>query len=198
MSAGDDRSAGTLVLVVGPSGAGKDTLIAIARELIGADERVSFPRRIVTRESSPAEVHDTMTTEDFDAAARDGGFAFWWPAHGLKYALSAAIDDDLRRGVTVVVNVSRAVVAQLRRDYACKVVLVDAPRDVRAQRLAARSRRADGDQAARLDRAGEAFVPDLVIMNVGDPREGGRVLAGAILAEADAAHGEADRFPQAS
>lgn len=184
MSGSDDRSAGTLVLVVGPSGAGKDTLIGIARELIGTDDRVRFPRRIVTRESSAAEIHDTMTAEEFDTAARDGAFAFWWPAHGLKYALSAKIDDDLRRGVTVVVNVSRAVVAKLRQAYACKVVLVDAPRDVRAQRLAARGRRADGDQAARLDRAGEAFVPDLVIMNVGDPGEGGRVLADAILADA--------------
>jgi len=194
MSGGDDSSSGTLVLVVGPSGAGKDTLIAIARDLIGANERVSFPRRIVTRESSAAEIHDTMTVEEFDDAARGGAFAFWWPAHGLKYALSATIDDDLRRGVTVVCNVSRAAVARLRQVYACKVVLVDAPRDVRAQRLAARGRRADGDQAARLDRAGEAFVPDLVIMNVGDAQESGRVLAHAILPDADASVGEANRL----
>ncbi|MDQ2083629.1 phosphonate metabolism protein/1,5-bisphosphokinase (PRPP-forming) PhnN [Xanthobacteraceae bacterium Astr-EGSB] len=185
MSGGDDSSSGTLVLVVGPSGAGKDTLIAIARDLVGTNERVSFPRRIVTRESSAAEIHDTMAADEFDDAVRHGAFAFWWPAHGLKYGLPSAIDDDLRRGVTVVCNVSRAVVGRLRQTYAdCKVVLVDAPRDVRAARLAARGRRADGDARARLDRLGEAFVPDLVIMNVGDPGEGGRALADAILAEA--------------
>jgi ribose 1,5-bisphosphokinase len=185
MIGADDRRAGTLILVVGPSGAGKDTLLAVARDLIGTNERVSFPRRIVTRESSVAEIHDTMTAEEFDAAVDRGAFAFWWPAHGLKYALSAAIDDELRHGVAVVCNVSRAVVAPLRKSYACKVVLIDAPRAVRAQRLAARGRRADGDADARLDRPAEPFVPDLVIMNVGDPAEGGRVLADAILADAD-------------
>jgi ribose 1,5-bisphosphokinase len=195
MSGGDVPSVGALVLVVGPSGAGKDTLIAIAHDLIGTDERVSFPRRVVTRASSAAEIHDTMTADEFDDAVRHGAFAFWWPAHGLKYGLPSAIDDDLRRGITVVCNVSRAVVGQLRQTYAgCKVVLVDAPRDVRARRLAARGRRADGDQAARLDRAGEAFVPDLVIMNVGDAQESGRVLAHAILPDADASVGEANRL----
>jgi ribose 1,5-bisphosphokinase len=183
---GGDQPSGTLVLVIGPSGAGKDTLIAIARDLIGKNDRVSFPRRVVTRASSAAEIHDTMTADEFDDAVRRGAFAFWWPAHGLKYGLPSAIDDDLRRGITVVCNVSRAVVGQLRQTYAgCMVVLVDAPRDVRAARLAARGRRADGDQAARLDRPGEALVPDLAIMNVGDPGEGGRALADAILAKAN-------------
>ena len=185
MSSGDDPSVGALVLVVGPSGAGKDTLIAVARDLIGANERVSFPRRIVTRASSAAEIHDTMTADEFDDAVRRAAFAFWWPAHGLKYGLPSAIDDDLRSGITVVCNVSRAVVGQLRQTYAgCRVVLVDAPRDVRAARLAARGRHADGDANARLDRHGEAFVPDLVIMNVGAAATGARILADAILAAA--------------
>jgi ribose 1,5-bisphosphokinase len=183
MSDGDDRQTGALVLVVGPSGAGKDTLLAIARELIGPHPRVRFPRRIVTRESSSAEIHDTMTSKEFEGAVQRGAFAFWWSAHGLKYGLPSAVDDDLRRGVTVVCNVSRAVVGQLRQAYAdCRVVVVDAPRDVRAARLIARGRRADGDADARLDRPGEAFAPDLVIMNVGAATVGGRALADTILA----------------
>ena len=46
---------GRLVLVVGPSGAGKDTLIAAVRQRLAADEAFLFPRRIVTRPSSAAE-----------------------------------------------------------------------------------------------------------------------------------------------
>lgn len=177
--------AGTLVLVVGPSGAGKDTLIAIAREMIGAHDRVSFPRRIVTRESSPAEDHDTMTSEEFDAAIRRAAFAFWWDAHGHRYGLAAAIEDDIRRGVTVVCNVSRAIVPQLRHAYtSCKVVLIDAPHEVRAQRIRARKRGTDGDEGHRLNRSvGDHLSADVVIVNVGDPRDGGQTLARTILAE---------------
>src|SRR6185295_15951480 len=39
---------GRLVLVVGPSGAGKDTLIAGARAACRDDATVVFPRRVVT------------------------------------------------------------------------------------------------------------------------------------------------------
>jgi ribose 1,5-bisphosphokinase len=184
-SAGACGNTGTLVLVVGPSGAGKDTLIAIARELIGKHDRISFPRRIVTRESSPAEDHDTMTPEEFDGAIRRDAFAFWWDAHGHRYGLAAAINDDIRRGISVVCNVSRAIVPQVRRAYtSCKVILVDAPHDVRAQRIRARKRGTDGDEGLRLNRsAGEHLSADVVIVNVGDPRDGGQVLARAILAE---------------
>lgn len=46
---------GRLVLVVGPSGAGKDTLLGLAKTALAEDHDVVFPRRIVTREASAAE-----------------------------------------------------------------------------------------------------------------------------------------------
>jgi ribose 1,5-bisphosphokinase len=188
MTGRDGAKGGALVLVVGPSGAGKDTLIAIARDMVGAHDRVSFPRRIVTRAASEAEDHDTMTDEEFDTAVQRGGFAFWWPAHGLRYGLASAITDDIRHGTTVVCNVSRTVVSQLRARYArCTVVHVDAPRELRAARIASRNRGTDGATADRLDRhVGGGLFADLVIMNVGDPHAGGRILAQAILAEVNA------------
>ena len=182
--------AGTLVLVVGPSGAGKDTLIAIARDLLAGDSRIAFPRRIVTRQSSAAEDHDTLAPGEFVAAVRRGALAFWWEAHGLNYGIPARVNDELRDGKTVVCNVSRTVVAHLRRRYpACRVVLVDAPRAVREARIRARSRNADGDTLRRLDRSVESvapLAPDLVIDNTGDPQAGGRALAEILLAAAGA------------
>jgi ribose 1,5-bisphosphokinase len=172
---------GALVLVVGPSGAGKDTLIALARALCADDPRIVFPRRIVTRPASAAEDHDSVTPSQFDAAAGQGAYAFRWEAHGLKYALPAAIDTELRAGRTVVCNVSRAVVHELRERYArVIVVLVTAPKDVLLARLAARGREGGGDVAERLDRAvpaGADFAPDIVIENVGDPNDGANRLA---------------------
>jgi ribose 1,5-bisphosphokinase len=185
MMAADEIVAGSLVLVVGPSGAGKDTLITIARDMIGPHDRVSFPRRIITREPSLAEDHDTMMSEEFDDALRRGAFAFWWPAHGLRYALATAVTDDIRKGMTVVCNVSRAIASQLRETYArCKVVYIDAPRELRAERIRARNRNTDGAEESRLDQTvDDHLTADLVIVNVGDPRAGGRTLAQAILAE---------------
>lgn len=186
---------GALVVVVGPSGAGKDTLIGLARGLCAQDapsrSLIVFPRRVVTREASAAEDHESMRQAEFDAAAGQGAFAFWWEAHGLKYALSAAIDAELRSGRTVVCNVSRGIVSALRARYAnLTVVLVTAPQEVLRARLAARARENSGDLAQRIDRAAPAtddLLPDVVIENVGDPHEGARRLA-AVLRRSAGAH----------
>jgi ribose 1,5-bisphosphokinase len=175
---------GRLVVVVGPSGAGKDTLIAQARARLARDPACVFPLRLVTRAASAAEDHLTISEGDFARAVSHGDFAFWWEAHGLKYALPASIDDDIRAGHRVVCNVSRGIVAALRLRYArLLVVLVTAPADVLADRLATRSRASDGDLAQRLGRGAPApaeFAPDHVIENVGDIADGVTRLVAAI------------------
>jgi ribose 1,5-bisphosphokinase len=189
---GADRAArigpGALVVVVGPSGAGKDTLIARARALCADDPRIVFPRRIVTRPASDAEDHDSVTPFEFDAAVGQGGYAFWWEAHGLKYALSGAIDTELLAGKTVVCNVSRAVVHRLRERYAnVTVVMVTAPKEVLLARLAARGREGGGDVTERLDRAAPAIddlAPDVTIENIGDPEDGAGELAEMLRGQA--------------
>ena len=96
MTNGDETeggsSAGALVLVVGPSGAGKDTLIAAARTALAGDGRFVFPRRIITRSASRWEDHDTLDEAQFSAALAAGQFAAHWRAHGLYYALPVSID----------------------------------------------------------------------------------------------------------
>lgn len=175
---------GRLVLVIGPSGAGKDTLIQGARESCVDDRSVVFPRRVVTRPSSSAEDHDTMTDAEFDAAAAEGAFALWWGAHGNQYGIPASTDADIRAGRTVVCNVSRTIVEPARRKYAHVAgVLVTAPPDVLAARLATRGRSSDGAVEARLARSAavdQAFEPDFVIQNTGRPAVGVRRLLNAI------------------
>jgi ribose 1,5-bisphosphokinase len=181
---------GRLVLVVGPSGAGKDTLIDLARAALRDDPSVIFARRVVTRAASTAEAHDVMSDDDFDRAARAGAFALAWEAHGLRYGIVASIDADIRTGRTVVANVSRAIVAQARRRYAdLRVVLVTAPPEVLAARLSARARGSDGDFARRLARSHgfAAFAADCVIENVGTPEAGAAALMVAIAARPAAA-----------
>lgn len=173
---------GRLVLVVGPSGAGKDTLIAGARAVCADDPAVVFPRRVVTRPSSAAEDHDTVTAEVFERCVIDGGFALWWDAHGHRYGIPSSVDDDIRAGRTVVCNVSRTVTGKARGRYArVVVVLVTAPPEVLAARLSARARTSDSDVASRVARA-TGLVPDadVVIQNVEHPDIGIRRLMTAI------------------
>ena len=175
---------GRLVLVVGPSGAGKDTLIAGARAACAGDPSVVFPQRVVTRPPSEAEHHETVSAELFAQRVADGAFALWWDAHGNRYGISSAIDDDIRSGRTVVCNVSRTIIGYARRRYASVVtVLVTAPPSVLQQRLAARARPSDGDPARRMARTAElnrSEEADVVIKNVGRSAVGIRRLVAAI------------------
>lgn len=160
---------GRLVLVVGPSGAGKDTLIGLARAACADDGNVIFPRRVVTRQASSFEDNEQTSLVAFWRAQTKGEFAVHWEAHGHCYALRRAIDDDIRAGRTVVANVSRTVVEGIRRTYAAvTVVAITAPPEILVARLAARARGSDGRVADRLSRSVDgAAAPDVTIMNVG-------------------------------
>ncbi|MBP1096651.1 ribose 1,5-bisphosphokinase [Bradyrhizobium diazoefficiens] len=161
---------GRLVLVVGPSGAGKDTLLQLAQAACIDDHDVVFPRRVVTRESSAAEDNIAMSPDEFRRGIDHGDFAVHWDAHGHSYALPLEINDDIRAGRAVVVNVSRTVIAALRQAYANVVVVaITAPPDVLAQRLAARARHSDGNIAERLSRSVEdaSAQADVTILNAG-------------------------------
>jgi ribose 1,5-bisphosphokinase len=173
---------GALVLVVGPSGAGKDTLLGVAQAMLASDAVVMFPRRIVTRAASAFENNETVTPADFDRAVEQGAYALWWRAHDQGYGIARAIDDEIRLGRTIVINVSRTIIAQARQTYQrAVVVLITAPADVLAERLAARKRDSDGDLGKRLQRAAmETEEADLVISNVGAIEDNARTLANYI------------------
>lgn len=159
---------GRLVLVVGPSGAGKDTLIGLAKAACAGDIKVVFPQRVVTREASSFENNEAVSPMQFGQMLAHGDFAFQWEAHGLRYGVPRSIVDDIRAGHAVVVNASRTIVEFARRSYAnVTVVSVTAPPEVLAQRLAARARSSDGQLDERLRRAVIAAVPDVVIENIG-------------------------------
>lgn len=177
-STGEPHGPGPLVLVVGPSGAGKDTLLDGARALLRDRPDIVFARRVVTRPGSPSEDHDSLTPEAFAALRSNGGFSLCWSAHGLDYGLPARYAVDVAEGRCVVANVSRTVVSVARSLFgrvAC--VLVTAPPEVLAHRLAGRARR--DDVGSRLARTASLDAPsaDHVIENTGTPEEGSRRLS---------------------
>ncbi|HEV7252618.1 MAG TPA: phosphonate metabolism protein/1,5-bisphosphokinase (PRPP-forming) PhnN [Mesorhizobium sp.] len=165
---------GVFVAVVGPSGAGKDTLIAGARERLSADGRFAFPRRAVTRESSRFEDHDVVSPERFAALGAQGAFALSWAAHGLRYGIPAGVDGDLAQGRAAVCNLSRGALGTAKARFPwVRVVLVTAPREILGERILARGRESAEEVERRLDReAAKAMPPaDCTVENVG-PVEG--------------------------
>jgi ribose 1,5-bisphosphokinase len=160
---------GRLVLVVGPSGAGKDTLLGLAKAALADDRGIVFARRVVTREASAFEDNEQVSPEAFRQALAQDAYAMHWEAHGHCYALPRAIDDEIRAGHTLIANVSRTVIGAARRAYAdVAVVSITAPPQVLAERLAMRARGSDGKLEQRLGRTVDdaASAPDFTIMNV--------------------------------
>lgn len=152
-------TAAPLILVVGPSGAGKDALMDGARQRLAAEGRFHFARRVVTRPASAGgEDHDSVSAAEFLEAEAAGDFLLSWNAHGLAYGIPRTLEAIRRDGVAVVANVSRTVVERARRDLApVGVVVVTAPPAVLAARLARRGRETTEDILRRLERATAAL-----------------------------------------
>ncbi len=159
---------GILFFVVGPSGAGKDTLLDGARGAMAGDARFAFARRTITRPADAGgEEHEPVDLAAFEDIERAGGFLVSWRAHGLAYGLPAALRDELARGRHVIANGSRAVIADLaKRVPRLVVVRVTAPVEILARRLAGRGRETEQDIAARLARADLAVDADVEVIDV--------------------------------
>ncbi|MEM9145914.1 MAG: phosphonate metabolism protein/1,5-bisphosphokinase (PRPP-forming) PhnN [Pseudomonadota bacterium] len=160
---------GTLFLVVGPSGVGKDTLIEVAAK---ARPDLLVPMRTVTRPvASGGETIRSLTPGAFDAAEAAGAFMLSWRAHGLAYGVPRTAAERLAAGQDVLVNVSRSVVAAARAAFQpVRVLAIVAPAEVLAARLAARGREPAEDIARRLAQSTRP-VPDgddvILIQNAG-------------------------------
>jgi len=166
---------GTLVYVMGPSGSGKDSLIAYARRSMNAAyalawnssshtclRPVLFARRYITRPATTGgERHIPLTLEEFWLFAAQDGFSMTWKSHGLRYGIGSEIDVSLAEGAVVVVNGSRKHLPEAMEKYPELVpVLVSARPDVLRGRLEKRGREASADIGERLLGA-SMNVPDI-------------------------------------
>ena len=99
-------------------------------------------------------------------------------AHDLSYGISSSYANAVDAGDIVVCNVSRTIVRDaLTRHPNVKVVLITAPAEILAQRIAARGREAAaGDRISRDYNAGIRDCVDVEINNVGTPEDSAQPL----------------------
>ncbi|MEP3431487.1 MAG: phosphonate metabolism protein/1,5-bisphosphokinase (PRPP-forming) PhnN [Roseibium sp.] len=163
---------GRLILVVGPSGAGKDTLMSALKTRLTDRADIDFARRAITRDAdADAEDHDTLSRPEFDQLVANGEVALSWEAHGLGYVIPKPYDQAIANGNTVFANGSRKVLKQAADKYETAIVLlITAPIEILAERLAARGRESKDEIERRLKRADlePENVPNLIrIENTG-------------------------------
>lgn len=131
--------------VVGPSGAGKDTVINAVR---ARRPDLTILRRVITRaEVEGDEPFEGVDHETFATREAADMFALCWDAHGLRYGIPKPTTTP------VIFNGSRKRLADAAAAFpGLEVIHITAPAPVRAARLAARGRETADDIAARLTR----------------------------------------------
>lgn len=153
--------AGRLVAVVGPSGAGKDTLMRAVAQSCPA---LALVRRVITRPPDPGgEDYLSVTPAEFAAMRAAGAFLLDWHAHGLDYGVPRFPPGQ---GIALV-NLSRAVLTQAARMIpGLRVIHVTARPEILAARLAARGREDPASVAARLARPDPPLPPGLPVSRI--------------------------------
>lgn len=157
--------AGRLFLVVGPSGAGKDTLLAGA---VAGDPRLHWARRVITRpETAGGEPFEGTTEAAFADRLARGDFVLHWQAHGLHYGVPRTELTVRDQGRDVLLNGSRGALAAARAAFPDLVLLhITAPVSVLAERLATRGRESRAEIEARLGRADLGLPDDLPVVEI--------------------------------
>jgi ribose 1,5-bisphosphokinase len=174
---------GCWVMVCGPSGAGKDSVLGWARAELARDERICFAQRLVTRPSTPGSEHEEMAAADMQALRRTGGLAWHWQAHGLEYGVRSEYARRVAAGHVVVVNGSRAHAQPLAGHADVRIVLVTAAASLLSHRLLQRGREDVTAVVLRLQRneAMAGAVADRVIVNNAALAEAGAALRDYLL-----------------
>lgn len=149
-----NNPAGTMVAVVGPSGAGKDSLIHIAMAHFARQACVHFVQRVITRPADAGgEQHLGVSPVEFEAMREQGAFAVDWDAHGLSYGIPASVHEKLALGHLVIANGSRSALPNWAKAFPSLLVInVTASPEVLAERLVARGRESREEILERLKR----------------------------------------------
>jgi guanylate kinase len=143
-----------LVVISGPSGVGKGTLIAYAREVL---PELTVATSATTRPRRPSEVdgreYHFMSDEEFTRLVGEGAFLEHVTFAGHRYGtLRSEVEQRLREGSSVVLEIDVPGAREIRRQVPDAVLVFIAPPDLAEldSRLAARGTNSEGEIAERV------------------------------------------------
>lgn len=146
---------GTLFLIVGNSGSGKDSIISgVINKYPSNLKQLHVPKRYITRPPSKFEENISITPENFREMEMNGKFALKWNIYELNYGIPIEIENFLKEGHPVIINVSRTIVKQAREKYKnIRVIFISVPFDITLQRIKDRKRESSDLLKERIERA---------------------------------------------
>ncbi|MBI0002951.1 phosphonate metabolism protein/1,5-bisphosphokinase (PRPP-forming) PhnN [Bartonella sp. M0177] len=163
-----NKKPGWFVAIVGPSGAGKDTIINAVHQALKNNPEFLFVRRTITRKAgiNSFDGHDEtsqnignednigVSLEKFLELSEKASFSLQWFAHGIHYALPIGIVDEVHKGKIVIANISRAELEHAKELFGKVFVIeINAPIGILKERLINRKREKITDIEERLERA---------------------------------------------
>jgi len=154
---------GKLVLVVGNSGSGKDSIISgVVKRFPSNLKEIHLVRRYII----------AITTEVFKKMSIQEKFALEWHIYDLDYGVPIDIDEWLKRGHLVIVNVSRTIIKKARSIYRnILVVFISVPFNITLKRVKERARESGKLLQDRIQRAKDNKTfpeADIVVDNSGE------------------------------
>ncbi|MFX1294037.1 MAG: phosphonate metabolism protein/1,5-bisphosphokinase (PRPP-forming) PhnN [Promethearchaeota archaeon] len=178
---------GTLFLLIGNSGSGKDSLIKwVVKAWPSTKLPPIVPTRLITRPPSPrTETFRSISIEEFQDLLKAGALSLYWKSYGINYGVRIEIETALAQGRSVLVNVSRQIVEETRHRFpkVC-VIFIKVPFHIIKARLSARGREHGIDLEERIERAqhNQNFPSaDYVIDNSGELHNAGQQLLNLLL-----------------
>lgn len=147
------------ILVVGPSGAGKDTLLRAARDYFKSEKMIGFAKRCITRPPDANEDNYYVNELGFTILEKSSYFISTWRAHGNCYGiprnqLSTGFEEESK-----IVSISRSAIQDF--EQACNnpvTLIVTASKEKLEQRLLTRGRESVNKVRERLQHADKPVV----------------------------------------
>jgi ribose 1,5-bisphosphokinase len=142
-----------IILIVGPSGSGKDTLLKYAKEYF--NEKLNFVKRYITRESDINESNYYIDEYAFEILRHNCYFASSWNAHGNYYGIPKRF---IKSGLNII-SVSRARIVDFENLYdEVYTINITIKKDQLEQRLLQRAREDKENIEERLSRTYENII----------------------------------------
>lgn len=148
---------GTLFLIVGNSGSGKDSLIKEALKNWPKDKKpIKLPQRYITRPPHETEPFISVTPLEFQQMKIAGKFCLSWHIYELDYGIPSELYNWLKNGDNILLNVSRTIIPEARSKFPnLKLIFVYVPFNITQARVKTRGRESEQDPVfkERIERA---------------------------------------------
>ena len=150
-----------LIYVMGPSGAGKDSLLDWLKKKLPPQSPIRFAKRTIDRPlQAQGEQHESVDSATFERLQQEQSFAMHWLANGRQYGVRHSELEPLQQQQWLLVNGSRAHLPEALRQFkGLSVLHISASADILRARLLARQRETPEAVEARVQRAVAFSVP---------------------------------------